>query len=81
MESLTNLCPIVGWSLGPIKALDSVAIKLDFLPRTTSRRKETVQPQKYVLTIDQAAELADTITRAVQALRIAEEKTSKKSSI
>ena len=72
VKTLTTLCPVADWSLGPIKALDSIAIKLEFLPRPTSPLRELDQSPKYVLTVDQAMELAETITRTVQTVKLPE---------
>lgn len=79
MESLLNLCPVAGWTLAPIKALDSVAIKLDFLPRFLPQSGDAEETPRYVLTVDQASELATTIERTVQALKLAEGLAGKKS--
>lgn len=72
MKKSTNLCPVAGWSISPIKALDSIAIKLDFLPRSTSVLGRPNQFPKYVLTVEQATELAETITRTLQNVKLPE---------
>jgi hypothetical protein len=66
------LCPIAGWSVGPVKAYEAVAFKLDFLTNPLQKLSEANTTPHFLVTTAQALELAEALQKAVQKVQSAE---------
>lgn len=62
------LFPVAGWEIGPLPSLGVVMIQPHFLTHPMQRPEEANSGRRYVLTPQQALELAGAIQRALQKL-------------
>ena len=63
MEREIPTCPVAGWQIGPVSALQAVMVRLDYLTHATQAAQEANQSPQYVLTDAQARELADALRK------------------
>lgn len=62
------LFPVAGWAIGPIPAHNAVVVKFDFLTNLMQSPEEANEGRHYLLTPQQATELAQKILEAVHRL-------------
>lgn len=72
MENEIPLCPITGWSIGPVKALEMVTLKLGYITNPMQPVDSPNESPHFVITAAMASELATALQRAVQKLQDAE---------
>jgi len=72
MEDEIHICPITGWSIGPVKALEVVTLKLGFITNAMQPLDEANESPIFAITPKQALELADALQRTVQKLHSVE---------
>lgn len=62
-EAEIPLSPIAGWTIAPVSAYRAVMLSLDFLAHATQQPDEALHSPHFVLTVQQARELAAALTK------------------